>query len=45
MGRSSEMAFLEGQICARKETDEDEDSMVKIKKTIRLIDESLKKHI
>ena len=47
MGRSSEMAFLEGKISARKEIDEDDPKAQeqRIIRSIQLIDESLKKHI
>lgn len=44
MGRTSEMAFLEGQIHARKDN-EGENQMEKRKKSLRFIDEALKKHI
>jgi len=44
MGRSSEMAFLEGKISARKEYSEDEED-IRVSNSIRLFDESLKNHI
>ena len=44
MGRTTEMAFLEGKICARKEYSEEEEPM-RISSSIRLFDEALKKHI
>jgi tetratricopeptide repeat protein 21B len=44
MGRTTEMAFLEVKIASRKECSEDEQQQ-KIKKSITLIDEALKKHI
>ena len=45
MGRTSEMAFLEGKIQARKECEEDDEKEKQKRKAIKLLDESLKKHI